>query len=76
VNESDDYKLNDVLGASEAFLASSLREVQGISTLDGLDYACPGPVTQRVAGLLSERIEAELSGALEQHSGSAGYPRS
>ena len=64
VAESDEYKLQDVLDASEVFLASSLREVQGVSSLDGLSYTCPGPVTQRVAGLLSERIEAELSGAL------------
>jgi branched-chain amino acid aminotransferase len=65
VEESGPYELKDVLDASEAFLASSLREVQGIASLDGLDFTCPGPVTQRVAGLLSERIEAELSGALQ-----------
>jgi branched-chain amino acid aminotransferase len=69
VEESDDYKLRDVLDASEVFLASSLREVQGVSSLDGLTYTCPGPVTQRVAGLLAERIEAELSGALNLEGG-------
>ena len=69
VNESPHYELKDVLDASEAFLASSLREVQGISSLDGLEYTCPGPVTERVAGLLSERIEAELSGALSLEGG-------
>ena len=31
--------------ASEVFLASSLREVQGVSSLDGLEFTCPGPVT-------------------------------
>jgi branched-chain amino acid aminotransferase len=65
VEESDSYQLKDVLEASEAFLASSLREVQGVASLDGLEFTCPGPVTERVAGLLSERIEAELSGALQ-----------
>jgi branched-chain amino acid aminotransferase len=69
VEESDSYKLRGVLEASEAFLASSLREVQGISALDGLDYTCPGPVTQRVAGLLAERIQAELTGALNLEGG-------
>jgi branched-chain amino acid aminotransferase len=69
VEESDEYQLRDVLDASEVFLASSLREVQGVSSLDGLTYTCPGPVTQRVAGLLSERIEAELSGALNLEGG-------
>ncbi len=69
VEDSDEYKLRDVLDASEVFLASSLREVQGVASLDGLAYTCPGPVTQRVAGLLSERIEAELSGALNLEGG-------
>jgi branched-chain amino acid aminotransferase len=64
VEESDEYQLRDVLDASEVFLASSLREVQGVAVLDGLTYTCPGPVTQWVAGLLDERIQAELSGAL------------
>jgi branched-chain amino acid aminotransferase len=65
VEESDAYKLSDLLAASEVFLASSLREVQGVASLDGLEFKCPGPATERVAGLLSERIEAELSGALQ-----------
>ena len=69
VEESTDYRLRDVLDASEVFLASSLREVQGVSSLDGLAYACPGSVTQRVAGLLSERIQAELTGALSLEGG-------
>src|SRR3954451_4191787 len=60
VEEAGDYKLQDVLNASEVFIASSLREVQGVATLDGLRFTCPGPVTQRIAGLLSERIQAEL----------------
>jgi branched-chain amino acid aminotransferase len=69
VEESDSYKLGDVLEASEIFLASSLREVQGVASLDGLTYTCPGPVTERVAGLLAERIQAELSGALNLEGG-------
>ena len=69
VEESDEYKLKDVQDASEVFLASSLREVQGVASLDGLDFTCPGPVTERVAGLLSERIMAELSGALNLEGG-------
>jgi len=69
VEESRSYKLNDVLEASEVFLASSLREVQGVASLDDLEFTCPGPVTERVAGLLSERIMAELSGALNLEGG-------
>jgi branched-chain amino acid aminotransferase len=65
VEESDSYQLQDMLDASEVFLASSLREVQGVASLDGLEFTCPGPATKRIAGLLAERIQAELSGALQ-----------
>ena len=64
VTEDEGCKLTDVLGANEVFLASSLREVQGVSVLDGLEFACPGPVTSRVSGLLAEHIQAEITGAL------------
>jgi branched-chain amino acid aminotransferase len=59
--EEDDYDLGDVLGASEVFLASSVREVQGVAELDGVSFDCPGPVTKRIEGLLSELIQAELA---------------
>jgi branched-chain amino acid aminotransferase len=64
VTEDAQCNLSDVLGASELFLASSLREVQGVSSLDGLDFNCPGPVTQKVADLLAEHIQAEITGAV------------
>ena len=69
VTEDESCTLSDVLGASELFLASSLREVQGVSSLDGLEFNCPGPVTQKVADLLSEHIQAELTGALNLEGG-------
>jgi branched-chain amino acid aminotransferase len=59
--EEGDYELGDVLGASEVFLASSVREVQGVAELDGVSFDCPGPATRRIEGLLSERIRAELA---------------
>jgi branched-chain amino acid aminotransferase len=61
--EEGEYDLAEVLGASEVFLASSVREVQGVAELDGVRFESPGPVTRRIAGLLSERIEAELAEA-------------
>jgi len=69
VTEDARCSVTEVLAASELFLASSLREVQGISSLDGLDFQCPGPVTQRVADLLAEHIQAELTGALQLEGG-------
>jgi branched-chain amino acid aminotransferase len=59
--EEGDYDLSELLSASEVFLASSVREVQGVSELDGVSFQCPGPVTERVAGVLSELIQAELA---------------
>jgi branched-chain amino acid aminotransferase len=64
VTEDESCKLTDVLGGTEVFLASSLREVQGVSAIDGLEFGCPGPVTMRVADLLAEHIQADLTSAL------------
>ncbi len=69
VTEDEHSKIGDVLGAAELFLASSLREVQGVSSLDGLEFNCPGPVTQRVSDLLAEHIQAELTGAVNLEGG-------
>ena len=69
VTEDEGCNLSDVLGATEVFLASSLREVQGVSALDGLEFNCPGPVTLRVADLLAEHIQAELTGAVNLEGG-------
>jgi branched-chain amino acid aminotransferase len=60
--EEGDYDISELLSASEVFLASSVREVQGVSELDGVSFECPGAATQRVAGVLSELIQAELAG--------------
>jgi len=61
--EEGDYELANVLEADEVFLASSVREVQGVVELDGTAFGAPGPVTERITGLLSERIQAELASA-------------
>ena len=40
--------ISDLARASEAFLASTAREVQPIASVDGVGLpACPGPVTRR-----------------------------
>jgi branched-chain amino acid aminotransferase len=69
VTEDASCRVSDVLAAAELFLASSLREVQGVSALDGLEFSCPGPVTLRVADLLAEHIQAELTGAVNLEGG-------
>lgn len=54
--------LEELLGADEAFLASTTREVQPVAAIDGRRFDAPGPVTSRtgetVAGLISSRLVA------------------
>jgi branched-chain amino acid aminotransferase len=53
--------LEDVQGASEAFLASTTREVQAISAIEDRELpAAPGAVTREAAQALKRQIEEEL----------------
>jgi branched-chain amino acid aminotransferase len=53
----------DLGRVEEAFLASTLREVQAIRAIDGVELPAPGLVTRTAARRLGERIEAELAAA-------------
>ncbi len=56
-----EYLLDDLAGADEAFLASTTREIQGVSSLDGSPFsAAPGPLTGRASAALREAIDADL----------------
>jgi branched-chain amino acid aminotransferase len=56
--------LGDALGADEAFIASSVREVMPIVVIDDVTLgAAPGPVTREAAERLSSRIGRELTSA-------------
>jgi branched-chain amino acid aminotransferase len=55
--------LADLEAADEAFLASTTREVQGISAIDGHSFDEVGPITARSAEDLRARIQSELDGA-------------
>jgi branched-chain amino acid aminotransferase len=52
--------LEEVLSADEAFIASTTREVQPVSAIDQRTFGAPGPVTQRLAAAVSERISSTL----------------
>jgi branched-chain amino acid aminotransferase len=53
--------LDDVRGAQEAFIASSVREVMPIAAVDDIELpSAPGPVTQDAREKLARRIEREL----------------
>jgi branched-chain amino acid aminotransferase len=54
--------LDDVRGADEAFIASTLREAQPIAAVDDIELpAAPGPVTTDVRERLRARIDADLA---------------
>src|SRR5206468_10259367 len=44
--EEGGYQLDELLGATEAFLASSVREVQPVSSIDGVELDRHGARTQ------------------------------
>ena len=53
--------LDDLPAIGEAFLASSLREVQPVRSIDGRDVpAAPGPVSTAAAARVRDYIEAAL----------------
>ena len=57
-----DYPLEDVLGAGEAFLASTVREVQPISAVDGAELGeAPGPRTREAMDAFAAALEREMS---------------
>jgi len=56
-----EFPLEEVLGAGEAFLASTTREVQPVSSIDGNELPeCPGPRTDEAARAFAETLEREL----------------
>jgi len=62
--EEGAYPLDDLLGASEAFLASTVREVQAISAVDETEMPeCPGSRTSEARTALSAILDRELAGS-------------
>jgi branched-chain amino acid aminotransferase len=56
--------LDDLLGAEEAFIASTVREVMPITAIDGRVLpAAPGPVTEAAGAALRSLVERELAAA-------------
>jgi len=55
--------LDDLAAAEEAFLASTVREVQAVSAIDGKGIALGGPLTARAAERVRARVQAALGTA-------------
>jgi branched-chain amino acid aminotransferase len=55
------WQVDDLRGASEAFLASTTREVQAVAAIDGADLAAaPGPRTLEAQRAFAETLGREL----------------
>jgi branched-chain amino acid aminotransferase len=60
--EEGRYALEDLEGANEAFLASTIREVQPIAAVNETELAeCPGKRTQEAAEAFSAILDRELA---------------
>jgi branched-chain amino acid aminotransferase len=53
--------LEELLGADEAFLASTVREVHPVSEIDNRSFPAPGPVSTATAARVGSWIRAELA---------------
>jgi branched-chain amino acid aminotransferase len=52
--------LDDLAGADEAFLTSTVREVQPVAAIDAAELPVDGPLTEEAGRRLRDRIAAEL----------------
>ena len=53
--------LEELLGADEAFLASTAREVQPVAAIDEHSFDAPGPVTRQTAEVVESVIRERLA---------------
>jgi branched-chain amino acid aminotransferase len=59
--EEDAWRVEDLHAASEAFLASTTREIQAVAAIDGVELpAAPGPRTIEAQEALAETLRREL----------------
>jgi branched-chain amino acid aminotransferase len=60
--EEGEWPVEDLCAAPEAFLASTTREVQPISTIDGRQLpGCPGERTKEAAEAFAATLDRELA---------------
>jgi branched-chain amino acid aminotransferase len=59
--EEGSWHIDDLRGAGEAFLASTTREIQAVSSVDGRVFpAAPGPRTQEAQAAFADTLGREL----------------
>ena len=52
--------LEELYGADEVFLASTVREVEPVIAVDDQAFAAPGPISERTRTAVAERIQAQM----------------
>src|SRR5687767_5664764 len=62
--EEGEFPVEDLLGAREAFLASTTREVQPVSAIDDRRLETPGPRTLEAEGAFRQAVEQALGASL------------
>jgi branched-chain amino acid aminotransferase len=58
--EEGEFPVEDLLGAREAFLASTTREVQPVAAIDDRPLETPGPLTVEAEGAFKQAVEQAL----------------
>jgi branched-chain amino acid aminotransferase len=58
--EEGDFPVEDLLGAHEAFLASTVREVQPVAAIDDRQLETPGPRTLEAEQAFKRALEQTL----------------
>jgi branched-chain amino acid aminotransferase len=58
--EERDLTLNDAKAADEAFLTSSMRDIQGIARWDDQTFSRTGPITHSLATRFADWFEADI----------------
>jgi branched-chain amino acid aminotransferase len=58
--EEGEFRLEDLVAAREAFLASTVREVQAVATIDGRELPAPGERTDEAAEALRQALAEAL----------------
>src|SRR5206468_4324353 len=59
--EEGEFEVGDALAAHEAFLASTTREVQAVSAIDGQELEAPGPRTVEAGEAFAGALERTLA---------------
>ena len=61
--EEGEFDVHDLLGTHEAFLASTIREVQAVSAIDGEELETPGPRTVEAAEAFQRSLRETIASA-------------